>query len=144
MNDKQLEKVRKGNFLLLPHYMKWVSIFPVLLGIVLFFTNDKTGILDNEIVASVAGHLVLLGFLILILCKDKYPEERLLNLRHKAMAYAFMQGMLVVILIPLINFFFSSLLMLELVTYFDGFGVIGVFFFQIVYLINYWRFKQEL
>ncbi|WP_146250750.1 hypothetical protein [Nonlabens dokdonensis] len=124
--------------------MKWFSILPVLVGVVLFFTNDKTGILNDKIVAAVTGHLVLLGFLILILSKDKYPDERLLNLRHKAMAYAFMQGMLVVILIPLINFFFSSLLKVGLVTYFDGFGAIGVFFFQIVYLINYWRFKQEL
>ena len=144
MNDKQLDKVRQGDFLLLPHFMRWIAILPISAGVILFFTNDLTSFLDKEITGSVAGHLVLLGFLIFIISKDKYPDERLLNLRHKAMAYAFMHGMIFVIVVPLINFSFSSLLKLELVSNFYDFGGIGIFFFQIVYLINYWRFKQEL
>ena len=144
MNDKQLEKVRKGDFLLLPHYMKWVGIIPVLLGVTLFFTQGYQSIFEGEVLVGIRGNLVLLGFLLIILSKEKFPDERLLNIRHKAMAFAFMHGMTLVIVLPFLNYCAASLLNVKMVTYFMDFGVFSVFIFQMVYLINYWRFKRDL
>lgn len=144
MNNKQLEKIRKGDYLLLPHYMKWIGIVPLVLGVILFFTQDVYDFLSEEVLVGWSANLVLLGFMLIILSKDKFPDERLLQLRHKAMAYAFMNGMLIVVLVPFINFISSSLLQWKLVSYFTDFGLLSVFIFQVMYLLNYWRFKQEL
>lgn len=144
MNNKQLEKIRKGDYLLLPHYMKWVGIVPIVLGVILFFTQHEYDFLSEEVLVGWSANLILLGLMLIILSKDSFPDERLLQLRHKAMAYAFMNGMLVVVLVPLINFTSSSLLQWKLVPYFTDFGLLSVFIFQVMYLINYWRFKQEL
>jgi hypothetical protein len=144
MNDKQLEKVRKGDFLLLPHYMKWAGIILVLIGVTLFFTQDYQSLFNGVVLVSVSGNLVLLGFLLIILSNEKLPYERLLNIRHKAMAYAFMHGMTLVIVLPFLNYFAASLLNVEMVSYFMDFVIFSVFTFQTVYLINYWRFKRDL
>ncbi|WP_405369209.1 hypothetical protein [Nonlabens sp. Asnod2-A12] len=144
MNDKQLDKVRKGDFLLLPHYMKWVAILPILCGIVLFFLKEYQQFLSEEVATGMAGHLILLGFLFIIISRDKFPDERLLNLRHKAMAYAFMYGMILVIVTPFLNFLLSSLFRSGSQLDFMDYGMLSIFLFQIMYLINYWRFKQEL
>ncbi|WP_298955866.1 hypothetical protein [uncultured Nonlabens sp.] len=144
MKDKQLEKVRKGDFLLLPHYMKWVAILPVLCGIVLFFLKEYQQFLNDDVATSMAGHLILLGFLLIMLSRDKFPDERLLNLRHKAMAYAFIHGMILVIVTPFLTYLLSSLFRSGTELYFMDYGVFSIFIFQIMYLINYWRFKQDL
>jgi len=144
MNDKQLEKVRKGDFLLLPHYMKWVGIIPVLIGVMLFFTQDYQSMFKGKVLVGISVNLVLIGFLLIILRKGKFPDEHLLHIRHKAMAYAFMHGLTLVIVVPFLSYFAASLLNVEMDTYFMDFGIFSIFIFQIVYLINYWRFKQDL
>ncbi|MEO9954543.1 hypothetical protein [Nonlabens sp.] len=144
MNDKQLNKVRKGDFLLLPHYMKWAAIYPVLCGVVLFFFKEHQQFLNEEVATGMAGHLILLGFLLIIISRDKFPDERLLILRHKAMAYAFIHGMILVIVTPFLTFLLGSLFRSGTQLDFTDYGMLSIFLFQIMYLINYWRFKQEL
>ena len=144
MNNKQLEKIRKGDYLLLPHYMKWVSIMIIVLGILLFFGKEQQEILDHDLASEIAFHVILLGLLFIILSKDRFPDERLLNLRHKAMAYAFMNGMIIVIIVPLFNFLLSSILHQDFTSSFLSLGSVAIIIFQFLYLLNYWRYKREL
>jgi hypothetical protein len=144
MNARQLEKVKKGDFFLLPYYSKWVGIIPILLGAILFFTKGLQNIVNPHIAVDVCGHLILLGYLLVILSKEKVDNHFYLPLRHKAMAYSINLTMILVITLPFFNFISSSLLQWEWVSYFTNFGVFSIFIFQIIYLMTYWRFKQEL
>lgn len=144
MSARQLEKVKKGDFFLIPYYAKWLGIIPILCGAILFFTKELQVILDPDIAVDVSGHLVLLGLLLVVLSKEKVDNGFYLPLRHKAMAYSIILTMILVIGLPFFNFITSSLLQWQLVSYFTNFGVFSIFIFQIIYLMTYWRFKQEL
>ena len=136
-----MENKRKNKDLVLfPGYFKIIGIALVLLAfvvpIMIKLLHIEIGFDQKEFFQEIIFSAMNLGLFFFALSKNKIEDERTLGLRLKAMAFAFLWGVLYVVVWPLVNHLFKfSLKALS--------GQQVMFSMLIVYLIIFFLQKKK-
>lgn len=136
-----MENKRKNQDLVLfPGYFKIIGIALVLLAfvvsIMIKLLHIEIGFDQKEFFREIIFSAMNLGLIFFALSKNKIEDERTLGLRLKAMAFAFLWGVIYVVVWPLVNHLFKfSLKALS--------GQQVMFSMLIVYLIIFYLQKKK-
>jgi FtsH-binding integral membrane protein len=106
------EHPKKNKTGLLPHSFKKVGIAVMVLAFIPAILVKAIGIAmaqtQKELIRVVTLNVFILGLLFLAWSRDKIEDEMTLVLRLKSMGFAFLWGVLLVVVEPLINVFFKN------------------------------------
>lgn len=98
---------------LLPRYFKWAGLAIMVLALVVPLVVVKIMAVEvaaaqKETIRLLVVNAFLLGLLFLAWARDKTEDERSLSLRYKSMGFAFIWGVLSVVLKPLTDWLFAD------------------------------------
>ena len=104
-------KKKKLDLVLFPGYFKVLGVALVLLAFVVPITikllHIEVGLDQKEFFREIVFSAINLGLFFFALSGNKIEDERTLGIRMKAMAFAFLWGVLYVVVWPLVNYFFK-------------------------------------
>lgn len=98
---------------------------------------------DYLVIRSVLKKITLLGLLIVVISKEKIEDELVENLRGKAFSFAFIIGVVYVLVQPLINYVAFLLLKPEKANFEDLGDFQILWFLLVVYLMTFWFLKKR-
>ena len=102
LENCEIRNIDRVNQFQLPNrYKKW-GIVIAALAILLLFTNKF--ILDDETFRFFARRMLLVGFLIISLSKEKIEDELIKNLRMKSYSFAFIWATIYSIAMPFFDY----------------------------------------
>lgn len=88
----------------LPRYFRIIGFAFVVMSIILFVLEVAEFIkFDKEVFQKIDGSILLFGFLLIALTKDKIEDEFTLNIRLQAFTTTFLMGVLMTIFDPYFN-----------------------------------------
>lgn len=136
---------RRLNWLInfkLPNYWKKIgwSILFISFG---FLIVSKFLDGDFSIIKSILKKTALLGLLIVTISKEKIEDELIENLRAKAFSFAFIIGVVYVLVQPLINYLAFVILKPQSANYEDLGDFQILWFLLVVYLTAFWYLKRR-
>ena len=134
-----------GLFIMFSHRFKILGIIISLLSAASFFLVNNYELALKDIFTSLCGNFFLLGFLIIILSKEKYEDERTSQLRLKALSFSFVMTILNILIVPLILLLFQIFMGQESLQWDGNWGsFLTILTLQLYYLICFYRLKQDL
>lgn len=145
-SDKLKTWDKKGGlFIMFSHRFKILGIIISLLSAASFFLVNNYELALKDIFTSLCGNFFLLGFLIIILSKEKYEDERTSQLRLKALSFSFVMTILNILIVPLILLLFQIFMGQESLQWDGNWGsFLTILTLQLYYLICFYRLKQDL
>ena len=145
-SDKLKTWDKKGGlFIMFSHRFKILGIIISLLSAASFFLVNNYELALKDIFTSLCGNFFLLGFLIIILSKEKYEDERTSQLRLKALSFSFVMTILNILIVPLILLLFQLFMGQESLQWDGNWGsFLTILTLQFYYLICFYRLKQDL
>lgn len=103
-----MKKVQK-ELKLLPNYFKKIGIaFGCVDILIIILSIAKIIEADEELLKSISGSILLIAFLLIALAKDKIEDELTIIIRLRALAGAFIYGVVILIVDPFINLLFEG------------------------------------
>jgi membrane protein CcdC involved in cytochrome C biogenesis len=137
--ESKLESVVNFKLPLIYKKIGWVFFFTLLLVILStkFFDSDQT------ILKSILRKGMLLALLIISISKEPIEDEMIASFRGKAFSFAFIVGVLYVLIQPLLNFIVAFILGREK-DIFENLGDFQILWFMlVVYLTAFWFLKKK-
>ncbi|AFL79557.1 hypothetical protein Aeqsu_0025 [Aequorivita sublithincola DSM 14238] len=98
---------------------------------------------DYTLVSSIFKKTALLGLLIVTISKEKIEDELAENLRSKAFSFAFIIGVVYVLVQPLINYLAFVIVKPQNANYEDLGDFQILWFLLVVYLMTFWFLKKR-
>ncbi|MFK8036792.1 MAG: hypothetical protein AB8B74_00770 [Crocinitomicaceae bacterium] len=98
-SESKLEKLSR---IQLPNYFKKVGLIFVIAGFVMLIVNKA--LIDSELFRTILKHGILVGLLLISFSKEKIEDERIANLRMKSFMVAFLIGVAMALLLPIIDY----------------------------------------
>lgn len=136
---------RRLNWLInfkLPNYWKKVGWSILIISFGFLLVNKFLGD-DFSIIKSILKKTALLGLLIVTISKEKIEDELIENLRAKAFSFAFIIGVVYVLIQPLINYLAFVIVKPQQANYEDLGDFQILWFLFTVYLMAYWFLKKR-
>ncbi len=90
MLDCENDRLRALRVFQLPHAAKRIGIFLALAAFVLLFVNAF--LIEKELIRSMARYGLLIGMLIISISKEPIEDERIMSIRMRSYAFAFVAG----------------------------------------------------
>jgi hypothetical protein len=105
-------KILKTKPLFLPVYIKWVGVIIILLalihGVLMKALNVEMQPDQKELFRIFTMNAFILGLLFIALSRDRFEDERIISVRVKALAWAFIWAVIYVIVSPFIDLLFKD------------------------------------
>ncbi len=132
---------RLVNFKLPNHWKKigW-GLFFLSLGLLLL---NRFVDVNHAIFKTILKNIILVGLLIITISKEKIEDELVENLRSKAFSFAFIIGVVYVLIQPLINYLVFLIVKPQNANYEDLGDFQILWFLLIVYLTAFWFLKRR-
>lgn len=126
----------------LPNYWKKIGWGILALSFALILVSRYIDV-NQFIFKSILKNTALVGLLIVTISKEKIEDELIENLRSKAFSFAFIIGVIYVLVQPLINYLALLLLKPEKANLEDLDDFQILWFMLIVYLFAFWLLKKR-
>lgn len=136
---------RRLNWLItrkLPNNWKRIGWGILFISLALILLNRYLDV-DYLLFKSILKNTMLVGLLIVVISKEKIEDELVENLRSKAFSFAFIMGVVWVLVQPHINYFVSFLIESENANYQDLGDFQILWFLLIIYLTTFWFLKRR-
>ena len=135
---KELDKFKKYQ---LSNSFKEVGWAIVILSFIVFLIR-KFYFEDLEIVKSLAENAMLIGFLIVVISKEKIEDELISKIRGQAFSFAFIAGVVYSIVMPFTNYAMDFIINTKEAVYSDLGDFIIIWFMMVVYLAFFMVLKR--
>lgn len=134
----EFEKLKKYQ---LSNSFKKVGWAIVILSFIVFLIR-KFYFEDLEIVKSLAENAMLIGFLIVVISKEKIEDELISKIRGQAFSFAFIAGVVYAIVMPFTNYAMDFIINTKEAVYSDLGDFIIIWFMMVVYLAFFMVLKR--
>lgn len=104
IKDKTCRKsdLEKLSSIQLPNYFKRLGFVISICAIILLIINKMS--FESVLFKSVLKQIVLIGLLLVSISKEKFEDERIINIRMRSFMIAFLLGVLFALLLPIIDY----------------------------------------
>ncbi|MCB0464386.1 MAG: hypothetical protein KDC78_01750 [Aequorivita sp.] len=136
---------RRLNWLInfkLPNYCKKIGWGILLVSLLLILV---TKLLDGnfDLLKNILKKAMLLGLLIVTISREKIEDEFIENLRGKSFSFAFIVGVVFVLVQPVINYIVFLFFKPEKIIFKDLGDFQVLWFLLVVYLTAFWSLKRR-
>lgn len=126
----------------LPNYWKKIGWVLLIISLVLVLAIK---FMDGnfDVLKSILEKAMLIGLLIITISREKIEDEFIQALRSKSFSFAFIVGVIFVLIQPLVNYIVLLLFKPEKLIFQDLGDFMILWFLLIVYLTTFWSLKRR-